>query len=85
MESTKSVKKLKFNILNINSLIFSKRKKVSKIKKDEKRFNFILLGKSKRKKKENKIEAGAQKSALTNIATRLVAKPKSMIDKFKEV
>ena len=85
MESTKSVKKLKFNILNINSLIFSKRKKISKIKKDEKRFNFILLGKSKRKKKENKIEAGAQKSALTNIATRLVAKPKSMIDKFKEV
>ena len=85
MESTKSVKKLKFNIFNIKSLISSKRKKVTKIKKDEKRFNFIISGKTKVKKKEKKIETGAQKSALKNIATTLLSKPKSIIDKFKEV
>lgn len=85
MESTKTVKKLKFNIFNIKSLISSKRKKVTKIKKDEKRFNFIISGKTKVKKKEKKIETGAQKSALKNIATTLLSKPKSIIDKFKEV
>lgn len=82
---TKSVKKLKLNIFNIKSLLVFNRKKLDKIKKEKKRFSLFEKKKEKVKQKEDKVESPLTiGSSLKNIGSLLLAKPKSIIEKFKE-
>ena len=81
----KTTKKLKFNVFNIKSLLVFNRKKLDKVKKEKQRFSLFQKKKQKVKEKEEKIESPrTMGSTLKNIAGSLLAKPKSIIDKFKE-
>lgn len=81
----KTTKKLKFNVFNIKSLLVFNRKKLDKVKKENQRFSLFQKKKEKVKQKEEKIESPrTMGSTLKNIAGSLLAKPKSIIDKFKE-
>ena len=81
----KTTKKLKFNVFNIKSLLVFNRKKLDKVKKEKQRFSLFQKKKEKVKEKEEKVESPrTMGSTLKNIAGVLLAKPKSIIDKFKE-
>jgi len=81
----KATKKLKFNVFNIKSLLVFDRKKLDKIKKEKKKFSLFEKKKKIVKDKEDRVESPrTMGSTLKNIAGSLLAKPKSIIDKFKE-
>jgi len=81
----KTTKKLKLNVFNIKSLLVFNRKKLDKVKKEKQRFSLFQKKKEKVKEKEDKVESPrTMGSTLKNIAGSLLAKPKSIIDKFKE-
>jgi rare lipoprotein A (peptidoglycan hydrolase) len=81
----KTTKKLKLNVFNIKSLLVFNRKKLDKVKKENKRFSFFEKKKKIVKDKEDRVESPrTMGSTLKNIAGALLAKPKSIIDKFKE-
>ena len=81
----KATKKLKFNVFNIKSLLVFDKKKLDKIKKEKKKFSLFEKKKKIVKDKEDRVESPrTMGSTLKNIAGSLLAKPKSIIDKFKE-
>lgn len=82
METTQ-VKKFKLNVINIKNSLFKNNKTLSKIKKEK----IKLYQNEQNRKKVSKKEAGIEssfKQSVKNIGQQLIAKPLSLLDKFKE-
>jgi len=79
-------KKLKLNVTNIRSSLFSYNKQSKKIKSDRKSLFSKEESENKKNEKENKIESpiGKIKSIGSNIKKGLIAGPMSIFDKIKE-
>lgn len=80
---TKELKKLKINATTISSSLFNYKKQLIKLKKDRIRLQQNREDKKKISKKEAGIE-GSFIQSVKNIGQQLIAKPLSLIDKFKE-
>ena len=83
---TTELKKLKLNVTNIKSSLFSYGKQSKKIRSDRKSFFSKEESENKKNEKENKIESPLEKikSIGSNIKQRLIAGPMSILDKIKE-
>jgi murein DD-endopeptidase MepM/ murein hydrolase activator NlpD len=79
-------KKLKLNVTNIRSSLFSYNKQSKKIRSDRKSLFSKEESENKKNEKENKIESpmGKIKSLGSNIKKGLIAGPMSIFDKIKE-
>ena len=82
----KSVKKLKLNVTNIRSTLFSYNKSLKKIRLDQSSFARNELIKQKRAEKEQSIEKKPSRlsSAIEFAKSRLLSAPISIFDKIKE-
>ena len=83
---TTELKKLKLNVTNIKSSLFSYNKQSKKIRSDRKSLFSKEESGNKKNEKENKIESpmGKIKSLGSNIKKGLIAGPMSIFDKIKE-
>jgi len=77
------IEKLKINATNISSSLFRYNKQLIKLKKDRIKLTQVEENKRKVSKKEAGIESSFKQS-VANIGKQLIAKPLSLIDKFKE-
>jgi hypothetical protein len=83
---TAEIKKLKLNVTNIRSSLFSYGKQSKKIRSDRKSLFSKEESENKKNEKENKIESPMEKikSIGSNIKKGLIAGPMSILDKIKE-
>lgn len=83
---TTELKKLKLNVTNIKSSLFSYGKQSKKIRSDRKSLFSKEESENKKNEKENKIESPLEKikSIGSNIKQSLIAGPMSILDKIKE-
>lgn len=79
------VKKLKINVTTIKSSLFKNNKELIRLKKEKIKLFSTQESQSKISKKEKSVESESSfKQSVANIGKQLIAKPLSLIDKFKE-